>query len=100
MDSTFTAISEEGIHNKKQSLQGMYSNSSQRLKDSVFIDSFNLENTVVNIYDNAAVVIFTVHTYKKVKGKPIEKRTRFYDVWINRNGTWQAVSSQGTVIPE
>ena len=27
-----------------------------------------------------------------------EKRTRFYDVWINRNGKWLAVASQGTKV--
>jgi len=36
---------------------------------------------MVNLYKDAAVVSFVVHTYKKDKGKPIEKRTRFYDVW-------------------
>lgn len=43
MDSTFTSISDEGVHNKQQCLQSMYSNISQRLKDSITIDSFNFE---------------------------------------------------------
>ncbi len=100
MDSTFTSISDEGVHNKRQSLQSMYSNIRQRLKDSIIIDSFNFENTVVNIFENAAVVILTVHTHGKNKGIMRDRKTRFYDVWIKRNGAWKAVSSQGTTLTE
>jgi len=76
----------------------MYDNIDAMRKDSVFLDSLKLEDTMVNLYKDAAVVSFVVHTYKKDKGKPIEKRTRFYDVWVIRNGEWKAVSSQGTVL--
>jgi hypothetical protein len=69
-------------------------------RDSVSLDSLKLEDAIVNVYDNSAVVTFVVHTYKKEKGRRTEKRTRFYDVWINRNGEWKAVSSQGTTIVE
>jgi hypothetical protein len=58
IDTSFVDISEEGIHNKKQALVSMYNNISKRLKDSIIIDSFNLENAVVNIYNDMAVVIF------------------------------------------
>lgn len=96
MDSTFTSISDEGVHNKQKCLESMYNNISQRLKDSIVIDSFNFENTVVNLYENAAVIILTVHTHGKNKGVLRDRKTRFYDVWIKRNGEWKAVSSQGT----
>lgn len=100
IDSTFTDISEEGIHDKNESLQSMYNNISQRLKDSIVVDSFNLENTIVKIYDNAAVVIFTVHTHGKNKQAVTDRKTRFYDVWIKRNNEWKAVSSQGSNVEE
>ena len=100
LDSTFIGISTEHVSNKQQNLKGMYDNISAMRKDSIFLDSLQLEDAIVNIYDNTAVVTLIVHTYKKDKGKPVEKRTRFYDVWINRNGSWKAVSSQGTVITE
>ena len=98
LDSTFISISANRVSNKSEELNGMYDNISAMRKDSVFLDSLKLEEAVVNVYDNAAVVTFIVHTYKKEKGISTEKRTRFYDVWINRNGKWKAVSSQGAVI--
>lgn len=98
LDSTFIGISANRISGKQQELNGMYDNISAMRLDSIFLDSLTLEDAVVNIYDNSAVVTFVVHTFKKEKGKPTEKRTRFYDVWINRNGQWKAVSSQGTPV--
>lgn len=99
LDSTFIGISANRISNKEEELKGMYNNISAMRQDSIFLDSLKLEDAVVNVYDNSAIVTFIVHTYKKEKRKPTEKRTRFYDVWINRNGKWKAVSSQGTPLP-
>ncbi len=98
IDSTFVSISANRVSNKEDELNGMYDNISDMRKDSIFLDSLKLEDPVVNIFDNTAVVTFIVHTYKKERGNPTEKRTRFYDVWINRNGQWKAVSAQGTVV--
>ena len=100
MDTTFISISANRISNKQEELKGMYDNISAMRQDSIFLDSLKLEDAAVNVYDNSAVVIFIVHTYKKEKGRPTEKRTRFYDVWINRSGKWKAVSSQGTPLLE
>ena len=100
LDSTFIGISANRVSNKQEELKGMYDNISAMRKDSVFLDSLRLEESIVNVYDKTAVITFIVHTYKKEKGKPTEKRTRFYDVWINRNGKWKAVSSQGTLLTE
>src|SRR5688500_3747167 len=83
LDSTFIAISADRISNKQEELNGIYDNISTMRKDSVFLDSLRLEDEVVNLYGNSAVVTFIVHTYKKEKGRSTEKRTRFYDVWIN-----------------
>lgn len=98
LDSTFIGISADRISNKQDDLRGMYDNIRAMQQDSIFLDSLTLEDAVVNLYDNSAVVTFIVHTYKKEKGKTTEKRTRFYDVWIYRNGEWKAVSSQGSVL--
>jgi len=89
-------ISEDGIHNKQQFLNGMFENISQRNRDSIFVDSFRLENEIVNIYDNSAVVTFIVHTFRKTKGIPNQKRTRFFDVWLKENKSWKLIASQGT----
>jgi hypothetical protein len=98
LDSSFIAISADRISGKQEELKGIYDNISSMRKDSIFLDSLKLEDAVVNVYDRSAVVTFIVHTYKKEKGRSTEKRTRFYDVWINRSGKWKAVSSQGTAI--
>jgi hypothetical protein len=98
LDPTFIGISADRISNKQEDLKGMYDNIRAMQHDSIFLDSLKLEDTVVNLYDNVAVVTFVVHTYKKEKRISTEKRTRFYDVWVNRNGTWKAVSSQGTPV--
>lgn len=98
LDSSFIGISANRISNKQEDLKGMYDNISAMRQDSIFLDSLRLEDEVVNVYDNSAVVTFIVHTYKKEKGISTEKWTRFYDVWINRHGKWKAVSSQGTII--
>lgn len=98
LDPDFISISADHISNKNQELKGLYDNISAMRKDSIFLDSMKFEDDMVNLYDNTAIVTFIVHTYKKNKGRPIEKRMRFNDTWINRNGKWKAVSSQGIVI--
>jgi hypothetical protein len=98
LDSTFFSVNVNQISNKQQEINGIYASMNVLRKDSIFLDSLKLEDAVVNVYGDAAVTSFISHTYKKDKGRPTEKRMRFYDVWINRNGEWKAVSSQGTVI--
>jgi hypothetical protein len=100
MDDSFMGITASGTSNKQEELIDYYQTISQRLKDSIFIDSFRLENTIVNLYGNTAVITLIVHTFRKDKGVPVERRTRFYDVWIKRNGKWKAVASQGTKVTE
>jgi hypothetical protein len=98
IDSTFIGVSGKHISTKQEELDGMYRNISSMRSDNIFLDSLKLEDGQVNVYENTAVVTFIIHTYKKDKGQPIEKRTRFYDVWVNRNGKWKAVAAQGTVV--
>jgi hypothetical protein len=98
IDTGFIDISDEGIHTKSEALLGMYTNISQRIKDSILIDSFRIEDPVVNLYQNSAVATFIVHTFRRDKGLRNEHKTRFYDVWIKRSEGWKAVSSQGTKI--
>src|SRR6185503_2034604 len=96
----FIDISADHLHNKQQALKEMYDNISAMRNDSIFLDSLKFEDVIVNLYENTAVISLVTHSYKKNKGKPVEKRMRFYDVWINRNGKWKAVSSQGTVVAD
>ena len=96
MDDSFMSINAHGTASKPDELIDYYKTISQRLRDSIFIDSFRLENNVINLYGNTAVITFIVHTFRKEKGISGERRTRFYDVLIKRNGNWKAVASQGT----
>jgi hypothetical protein len=100
MDSTFISISDEGVKTKQQDLVSMYNIISERLTKGIVIDSFKLENEVVNLYSNSAVVTFIVHTYRHEQDSVIERRTRFYDVWVKRADQWKAVASQGTPLPQ
>jgi hypothetical protein len=98
MDSTFIGISDNGIKNKHEDLISMYNNIDQRIKNGIVIDSFRLEDEVVNIYSNSAVVTFVVHTFRHNVDTLIERKTRFYDVWVKRRDKWKAVASQRTPI--
>ena len=100
MDSTFIGISKNGLENKQEDLLSMYNNIDQRIKNGIVVDSFKLEDEVVNIYGNSAVVTFIVHTYRHSRDSLFERRTRFYDVWTRRSDKWKAVASQGTTIEE
>jgi len=100
LDPGFIDISSDQIHNKQEALKGMYDNISAMRNDSIFLDSLKFEDVTLNLYENTAVIALVTHSYKKDKGRPVEKRMRFYDVWINRSGKWKAVSSQGTPITE
>ncbi len=100
MDDSFMGISASGTTTKQEELLDYYKIISQRLKDSIFIDSFRLENAVVNLYGTTAVITFIVHTFRKEKGVAAERKTRFYNVWIKRNSKWKAVASQGTRVTE
>jgi hypothetical protein len=100
IDSTFVGISSIHTTTKRRELNGIYNTMTAMRRDSIFLDSLKLEDAIVNFYDNTAVATFIVHSYKKDKGRPIEKRTRFSDVWVLRNGAWKAVASHGTPIPE
>jgi len=98
IDTSFIDIS-ENIHNKQQALKGMYGGMDERRKDSILLDSLRFEDVVVNLYENTAVIALITHSYSHKKDRTsVEVRMRFYDVWVNRNGEWKAVSSQGTVI--
>ena len=59
-----------------------------------------LENKVVNLYGNTAIVTFVMHTCRKGNGISVQHRGRFYNVWINRKGKWLTVASQGIKVAE
>jgi ketosteroid isomerase-like protein len=56
------------------------------------------EQSNVQVYGNAAVVVGIFRVKGAEKGKPYVHRERFVDTWIKMNGTWQCVASTGTLI--
>lgn len=57
-----------------------------------------IEQSSVQMYGNAAVVVGVFRVKGMEKGKPYVHRERFVDTWIRTNGTWQCVATTGTLI--
>jgi len=66
------------------------------LDDTQQVDSSTLDEFIVKVYGNTAVVWFTQHLVGPVKGKPVAVTYRYVDVWVNRDGEWKCVASQST----
>ncbi len=99
MDTSYVYVGLDGLTGKAEDLKAMHDNISQRLKNGHVIDTFHLEDMRVKIYDNTAVVTFVIVTFGSTKDGPFQnRRTRFYDVWVKREGKWKMVASQGTSI--
>src|SRR5215468_9609841 len=50
------------------------------------------EESDVQVYGDAAVVVGILRVKGTEKGKPSVRRLRFVDTWIKTNGTWQCVA--------
>jgi ketosteroid isomerase-like protein len=56
------------------------------------------EQSTVQVYGDAAVVVGIFRVKGTEKGKPYTHRERFVDTWIKMNGTWQCVVTTSTLI--
>jgi ketosteroid isomerase-like protein len=54
----------------------------------------------VKVYEDTAVVWFTLHMTGVRQGKQAEVTLHYTDVFVMRNGNWRCVSSQSTKIAE
>jgi hypothetical protein len=57
-----------------------------------------VESTSVRVYENTAVVIGVYRVRGLEKGRPYQRRGRFTDTWVNRDGNWVCVASQYTLL--
>ena len=57
------------------------------------------EQSNVQMYGDAAVVVGIFRVKGMDKGKAYVHRERFVDTWIKINGTWQCVATAATLIP-
>ena len=60
------------------------------------IDSSVLDEFVVRVYGDTAVVLFTQKLTGPSKGQPLTLTFRYMDVFVLRDGKWQCVASQST----
>jgi len=60
------------------------------------IDSSVLDEFIIKIYGNTAVVLFTQKLTGPSKGQPLTLTFRYMDVFVLRDGRWQCVASQST----
>jgi ketosteroid isomerase-like protein len=56
------------------------------------------EQSSVQVYGDAAVVVGIFRIKGTDKGKPYVHRERFVDTWIKTNGTWQCVATTSALI--
>jgi ketosteroid isomerase-like protein len=64
--------------------------------DSVAFDHNTVDEVSVNLYGDAAVVRGRTSCSGRFNGEAFDVRIRFTDVFIKRNGRWQAVASHAS----
>jgi ketosteroid isomerase-like protein len=62
------------------------------------IDSSTLDEFVVKIYGDTAVVWMTQHLVGPSQGRQLTLTFRYVDVFVLRDGRWQCVASQSTKV--
>jgi ketosteroid isomerase-like protein len=60
------------------------------------VDSSTLDEFVIKVYGDTAVVWFTQRMVGPSKGQRLELTYRYIDVFVMRDGRWQCVASQST----
>lgn len=69
------------------------------MKDMTFNpEEISNSNPTVYLYGDTAIVTSTYRTKGTDKGKPFVHRGRFTDTWVKRDGKWQCVADQETLI--
>lgn len=67
------------------------------VKDGNFaVQSMNLDEISVNTYGDVAVAFTSQEEKSSYKGKDMSGHYHYTDVWVKKDGNWQAVASHGT----
>lgn len=62
-------------------------------------EQINNEGVTVHLYGNNVAVSTGIYRDKGMeKGKPFSRRGRFTNVWLNRDGKWECIASQSTLV--
>jgi ketosteroid isomerase-like protein len=64
------------------------------------IDSSVLDEFIIRVYGDTAVVWFTQKLTGPSKGQPLTLTFRYMDVFVLRDGRWQCVASQSTRVTQ
>ncbi len=65
------------------------------------LESLELSDLNVRVEGNTAVVVGVNHVKgRDENGKPVDRRVRFTDTFIKRDGRWLAWATQGTLIQQ
>ena len=64
------------------------------------IDSFRLDDVTVRLYGTTAVVRGLITEKSKLRDKDTSGKSRFTDVFVKRDGRWQAVASHESNLPK
>lgn len=67
--------------------------------DSVSFDTNAVDDVSVMLFGDAAVVRGRTVCSGRFNGEPFDVRIRFTDVFVKRNGRWQAVASHASPLP-
>jgi ketosteroid isomerase-like protein len=86
----FTATYDDGSRGDKAKELALVSEFNQQVQSSIQ-DEFT-----VKVYQDTAVVWFTLHVVGIKQGQRAELTLRYTDVWVVRDGRWQCVSTHST----
>lgn len=71
-----------------------------RRADRSVVESLELSEMAVRVDGNTAVVTGVYRDRgRDDQGRPYDRRVRFTDTWLKRDGRWQVWAAQGTTIP-
>lgn len=92
LDDSLTYIDYDGtLKSKGDFLAGVKAPSDNREEQVI-------ESTSAHVYGDTAIVIGVYRVKGIDKGKPYQRRGRFTDTWVYRNGLWVCVASQYTLL--
>ena len=57
------------------------------------------EEMRVVMHGNVGIVIGVLRLVGRNKGKPFDRRFRFTDTWVKKNGAWRIVAAQDYLLP-
>ena len=66
-------------------------------KGAYDVASMDLDEVSVNVYGNVAIAFASQEEKSKYDGKDISGHYHYTDVWVKRDGLWQAVASHGSL---